>query len=141
MPRTKSNRDIRTHNSPWSPSRVYKYLCQSFRREPGALGLSKGEFVASRQEYLNRALPAFFFMHHPSKPGRQRRRYSKKKRKGVLDSYEKLRSALTRIYMAEFEWIILQGEFNGQKKRLPAEQARLAELRRNVSLPPSPCRA
>ena len=60
MPRKKDNPDIRTSNSPWSPSRVYTNLCRCFRRNPGALGLSKEEFVASRKEYLNRALPAFF---------------------------------------------------------------------------------
>ena len=38
--------------------------------------------------------------------------------------------------MAEFEWIILQGEFKGLKKSMPAEQERLTELKRKYSYLP-----
>ena len=54
----------------------------------------------------------------------QRRRYLKTSRKGVLDSDEKLRTALKRIYGAEFEWIILQGEFKALMKCMPEERER-----------------
>lgn len=146
MARNKSNPDIRTSlkgdPSPWIPSRVYAYLCLCFRRSKGELKLSEKEFEAARQEYVGRAVPAYFRPRLETKKKKDfkqetKRKYVRQKRTGVLDATPTgLLKILHRIYRAEFPWIILKGEFQDLKKRVPTEKQRLTILRKRYSYLP-----
>jgi hypothetical protein len=130
------NPDIRQTGSPWSPSHVYAYLCQYFRRPKGDLALSHREFEAARQEYVRRAVPAYF-RHGVATNKKKRRKYSRTKRTSVLDSTPTIiLKILYRLYTAEFPWIILKGEFKELKKTIPSKDRALAILRERYNYLP-----
>jgi hypothetical protein len=143
MPHKRSNPDIRTGSkgdpSPWIPSRVYAYLCDCFRRPSGCLALTEREFEAACQEYLRRAVPAYFrpkFGTNRRTTAKQepKRKYVRQKRTGVLDATPtSRRNTLIRISRAEFPRIILKGEFRSLKKQVPDEEQRLNILRQRYS--------
>jgi len=123
MPRKKHNLDIRSGspNDPsyWIPSRVYKHLCRCFRRQTGKLALTHTEFNAACNEYVSRAVSAWFRRRVPSNPDasepKPKRIYEKRKRKSSFDSMD-IRTILHYIHRVEFGWIILRREFRNLKK-------------------------
>jgi len=114
------NQTAFTEDALWTPVRVYRFLCECFKRKPGHLCLTQQEFEIAKYEYVTRALKSWLSRTSGiSTTIVSKRTYQRTQRKTLFELHESAtgRDALgprvgfvNELREREFAWIILKGE-------------------------------